>query len=179
MAVSRSSRSAISCTRPWCVQVRDRAPHLAARELLDDGLERRILLPHDVVQAGGLDPGLLELLIGPPGVDGLMLPDVADQQHAVVRPEAIEELVHLLRCSPGSIRRARTGASGSVWRLLGPRQMPLQRVRGHAGFGRVSARRVRSARTLRRGSPPAPRAHAPRQAPSSCRRRRRLRAPRL
>ena len=56
--------------------------------------------------------------------------------------------------------------------------MALQRARARCRLRPVSARRVRWARTLRRGSPPARPPRARRRAPSSCRRRRRLRAPR-
>ena len=45
----------------------------------------------------GADSGFLELVIGPTGVDRLMLADVADEQDAVVRSEALQERVHLLR----------------------------------------------------------------------------------
>ena len=87
----------ISCTRPcassWWTAPRD----LAARELLHDGPERRILLAHNRVEPGGLHPGLLQLLVRTAGVDALMLAHVADEQHAVVRREAVQEGVQLRR----------------------------------------------------------------------------------
>ena len=93
-----------------------RAPRRA--QLLDDLLQGRVVLPDDVVEMDGLHTGLLELLIGPPGLDGLMLAGVADQQHAVLRAETVEEVVHL-SCSRGSTRRARTDASDRSSGALG------------------------------------------------------------
>ena len=87
----------------------------------------------------GLDAGLLELLIGSAGVDGLVLADVADEQHAVVWAEALQEVVHLPRA-----RQARfvehIEARVSVVRRLAPRQMPLQRARRDAGVGQLLRR---------------------------------------
>ena len=79
------------------IEAFDGAVHVSPRELFDDGLERRIVLPHDLVEMRGPDSRLLELVIRSAGVDGLMLADVADEQHAIVRPEALQERVHLLR----------------------------------------------------------------------------------
>ena len=89
----------------------------------------------------------------------------------------MKEVVHLLRAREARlvehVQVLGPPSGGSVcarWRckvLVGCRLRP------------VSARRVTSAQTLPRGSPPAPRRRAPRRAPSSCRRRRRLPAPRL
>ncbi len=125
MAANRSCRSAISCTRPWLLEVLDGPAHLAARQLLDDVLEGGVLLPDDLVQPDGLHPGLLELLIGAPGLDRLMLADVAHEQHAVLGTEPLEELVHLLRA-----RQARliehVEVLGSVARGIGLREMALQ-----------------------------------------------------
>ena len=81
--------------------------HLAARQVLDDLFQGRILLPHDVVEADRLDAGLLQLLIRSAGVDGLVLADVADEQHAVVRIGAGAGSRASASCSPGSTRRRR------------------------------------------------------------------------
>ena len=87
MAVNRSLPVGDFVHAALVLEVADGPAHLAARELLDDVLEGRVLLPHDVVEADGLDARLLELLIRAPGVDGLMLADVAHEQHAVLRAE--------------------------------------------------------------------------------------------
>ena len=134
MAVNRSWRSGDFVHAPLVLEVVDGAVHLAARQLLDDVLEGGVLLPDDVVQSDGLDAGLLELLIGAPGVDGLMLADVAHEQHAVLGTEPMEEVVHLLRA-----RQARlvehVEVLGSVAWGVGLREMALQGARGDAGVG--------------------------------------------
>ena len=66
------------------IEVLDRVTHLAARQVLDDGLEGGVLLPHDVVEPHGLEARLLELLIGAAGFHGLVLAHVAHEQDAVV-----------------------------------------------------------------------------------------------
>ncbi len=76
---------------PLRLKLVDRAADVAARELLDDGPERRIPLAHNRVEPGRFHSGLLQLLIGTAGVHALMLAHVADEQHAVVGPEAVEE----------------------------------------------------------------------------------------
>ena len=65
------------CTRPWLVEGLDGGRHLPLGEVFDDGAELRILLPHDRAEPGGRDARVLELLIGNPGVDRFVLPDVA------------------------------------------------------------------------------------------------------
>ena len=82
---------------PLRVELPDRRAHLAPRELLHDGLQRRVVLPHDRVEACGLDAGLLQLLVRPTSFDTVMLSRVAHEQHAVVRLETRQERVHLSR----------------------------------------------------------------------------------
>ena len=97
ISFSRSSRSADFVHAALRVETLNRSSHVSARQLLDDGFERRILLPHDVVEPRRLDPRFLELLIGSAGVDGLVLTHIAHEQDAVVCVEPMQELVHLLR----------------------------------------------------------------------------------
>src|SRR5437870_4153515 len=82
---------------PLRVKLVDRAADLAAHELLDDGPERRIPLAHNGLEPGGLHPRLLQLLVGTACVHALMLAHVADEQHAIVGPETVEEGMQLLR----------------------------------------------------------------------------------
>ena len=71
--------------------------HVSPRELLNDGLQLRIALSHDLVEMRSADSRFLELVIRSAGVNCFMLADVADEQYAIVRPEALQERVHLLR----------------------------------------------------------------------------------
>ena len=82
---------------PLCIKLVDGAAHLAARELLDDGPECRIPLAHNGLEPGGLHPRLLQLLVRTAGVHALMLAHIADEQHATVGPEAVQEGMQLLR----------------------------------------------------------------------------------
>lgn len=80
------------------VELFDGALHITAGQLFDDSLQRRILLPHDVVEPGGADTGLLELSVRSAGVYGFMLAHVAHEQHAVLgaeTAETAEKRVHL------------------------------------------------------------------------------------
>ncbi len=45
----------------------------------------------------GANFSFMQLVIRSAGVDRVMLADVADEQDAVVRPETLQERVHLLR----------------------------------------------------------------------------------
>src|SRR5882762_12007417 len=95
MAVRRSSRGPISCTRR-CWSRRSMALDVSTREQFDDGLQLWVALPHDFVQMRVLESCFLELMIGPAGVHGLMLTHVANEQHAILRPETLQKRVHLL-----------------------------------------------------------------------------------
>ena len=97
MALNRSSRSVIFMYTALGVELLNRTAHVAVGELLDHFLQSRILLPHDVVKPCSLNPGVLELLIRSAGVDGLVLPHITDQQHAIFWVETLQERVHLLR----------------------------------------------------------------------------------
>jgi hypothetical protein len=62
----------------------DGTPRVSTRQLLNDRLQLWILLPYNLVKMSRTDPRLLELVIGPSGIDGFVLARVADKQHAVV-----------------------------------------------------------------------------------------------
>jgi hypothetical protein len=71
---------------PLMIKAFDGALHVSPRELFNNGLQLRVALTHDPVEMRGADSSFLELVIGPTGVDCLMLANVAHEQHAVVRP---------------------------------------------------------------------------------------------
>jgi len=109
----------------------DRGGYVAARQLLDDLFQRRILLSHDGVEPDGPDARFLQLLVRSTGFNGLMLPHVSHQQHTVPESQTLEELMHL--------RRAReTGfiddiqPSVPVRGLVTAREVALQRRRRNA-----------------------------------------------
>ena len=80
------------------VKAFESSAYVAARELFDDLPQVRIPLPHDLVQSRDRDPGLLELLIRPAGVHGLVLPGITDsprQLQAVVKAAAEAGAVHI------------------------------------------------------------------------------------
>ena len=116
----------------------DGAVHVSARQLFNDGLQLWIALPHDLVEMRRADPRFLELVIRPAGVDRFMLAHVADEQHAVVWSEALQERVHLFRA-----RQARFVEDVEALLVRWPcvvvatRQMPLQRARLDAGLGQL------------------------------------------
>ena len=64
----------------------DRFAHRTPSQLLDHVLQALLLLPHDVIQPRGSHAGCLQLLERLAGVYCLVLPRIADQQHALIRP---------------------------------------------------------------------------------------------
>src|SRR5579883_1709900 len=81
---------------PLLLEAVNRFFDMVSSEQINRLLQLRVVLTDDFFQAHGSHPGLLELLKRPSGFDRLMLPDVTDQQHAVLHPKALEELIHLL-----------------------------------------------------------------------------------
>lgn len=79
------------------VELFDGASHIIAGQLFDDSLQGRIFLPHDVVETGGVDTSLLELLIRSAGIYRFVLAHITDQEHAILWSEALEERVQLFR----------------------------------------------------------------------------------
>lgn len=70
--------------------------YITTCQLLDDRLQARIFLADDLVEACGGHASLLELVIRTASIHRFMLAHVADQQHAILRSETMEERVHLL-----------------------------------------------------------------------------------
>ena len=76
---------------------------------------------------------VLELREGPPGLNRLMLPPVADEQHTVIRMEPVHKLMHLPgRCQRGFVEYIEPFLPAI--RLLSTYQMLLQRGCLHACF---------------------------------------------
>jgi hypothetical protein len=70
---------------------------LPSRELFYNFFERRVCLSHDFVQSSGLDSGFLQLLVRLARFNGLVLACVANEQHAIVFLQPVEEFIHLSR----------------------------------------------------------------------------------
>jgi hypothetical protein len=113
--------------------------HLATRKLLDHLFQLRVFLADDLFELDCLHARVLELREGTPGLDRLMLPTIAYQQHAVIRMKAIHKLVHLFGGRErGFIEHIQAALSGV--RLLSPRKMLLQRGCFHACIGQLLRR---------------------------------------
>ena len=74
-----------------------RGGDIALCERFHGGFECRIFLPHNFIEVRSAHSCLLQLLEGAASFDALMLPCVADQKHAVLRPEPAKEIAHLVR----------------------------------------------------------------------------------
>jgi hypothetical protein len=79
------------------IESRDTISYISTGKLLDRFFERRVLLPNDLIEPRGSHSGVLHLLERPAGVYGLMLPRVADQHHAIMLIEPLQEIVNLFR----------------------------------------------------------------------------------
>jgi len=71
------------------VKILDCLAHFASRKLLDYLFQLRVFLTYDLFELDCLHTGVLELRKGSSGLDRLMLPPVADEQHAVIRMEPV------------------------------------------------------------------------------------------
>jgi hypothetical protein len=118
----------------------DGAVHVSAREPLNDP-QLCVALSHDLVQMRGPDSGFLELMIRAAGVDGFMLAHVADEQHAVVRSEALQNCVHLFRARQARfVEDVQPLLARRRCVLLPSRQMTLQSARPDAGLAQLVSR---------------------------------------
>ena len=81
-----------------------RLSDLPSRELFYNFLERRVFLPHDLVQSSRLDSRFLQLLIRLARFNRLVLACVANEQHAIVFLQAGGGIRSFASCSQGSIR---------------------------------------------------------------------------
>lgn len=77
------------------VKILDCFVHFAPHKLFDHLFQFRVLLAHDLFKLHRFHASVLELREGPPGLNRLMLPPVADEQHTVIRMEPVHKLMHL------------------------------------------------------------------------------------
>ncbi len=78
--------------------------YFALGKLLDYLFQFWVFLAHDLFELHRLHSSVLELREGPTGLNRLMLPPVADEQHTVIRMEPIHKLMHLPgRCQRGFV----------------------------------------------------------------------------
>ena len=121
------------------VKVLDCLAHFATRKLLDDLFQFRVFLAHDLFELHRPHAGVLKLREGPSGLDRLMLPPVADQQHAVIRMEPVHKLMQLPgRCQRGFVEHIEP-LLASIG-LLATCQMLLERRCLHACLGELLRR---------------------------------------
>jgi hypothetical protein len=66
-----------------CIKFLNCLSYLPSREFLHHFFERRVFLPHDLVQSSCLDSRFLKLLIRAARFDRLVLACVANEQYAV------------------------------------------------------------------------------------------------
>src|SRR5580658_2927381 len=78
--------------------------HFTPRQLRDHLFQFWVFLARNLFEPHRFHTGVLELREGPPGLNRLMLPTVADEQHTVIRMEPIHKLMHLPgRCQRGFV----------------------------------------------------------------------------
>jgi hypothetical protein len=78
------------------LEILDGLLDFTAGELLDRFLERRVVLPDDLLELRCPHPCFLQLLKWPARFHPLMLPDVAHQDHSITVVKSVQEFVHLL-----------------------------------------------------------------------------------
>src|SRR5271165_1146267 len=121
------------------VKILYRLAHFAARKMLDYLFQFGVFLAYDLFELDRSHARVLELCEGPPGLNRLMLPPVADEQHTVVRMEPVHKLMHLpSRCQRGFVEYIEPFLAGI--RLLPTYQMLLQRGCLHTGFAELLCR---------------------------------------
>ena len=86
------------------VKILYRFLYFALGKLLDYLFQFWVFLAHDLFELHRFHTSVLELREGPPGLNRLMLPPVADEQHTVIRMEPVHKLMHLPgRCQRGFV----------------------------------------------------------------------------
>src|ERR1700722_11380282 len=106
------------------VKILYRLAHFAPCKLFDYLFQFWVFLPHDLFELHRSHTRVLELCAGPPGLNCLMLPPVADEQHTVIRMEPVHKLMHLSgRCQRGFVEHIEPFLAGI--RLLSTYQMLL------------------------------------------------------
>src|SRR5271156_1588949 len=77
------------------VKILDCFAYFTPRKLLDYLFQFWVFLAHDLFEFHGFHARVLELREGPPGLNRLMLPPVADEQHTVIRMEPVQKLMQV------------------------------------------------------------------------------------
>ena len=114
----------------------DRIPDVTAGEVLDDVFEGRVALAKDLIEPRYLETRLLQLMVRSTSFDGMMLANVANEQHAILGLQTVQKAMHLPRTrQAGFIEHIQTRRA--VRAILLPYEMMLQRVRGDAGFAEL------------------------------------------
>jgi hypothetical protein len=102
--------------------------------MLDGFQQLRIFLAHDLCELRRLYSGLLQLLEGSAGIDALVLPNVSDEQHAVLRSDLFEEVTHLFRTGEArfidQIQVTMVGIARRLW--IAASEESLEGVGGNA-----------------------------------------------
>src|SRR5208283_5847276 len=75
------------------VKILYRLAHFAASKLLDYLFQFWVFLAHELFELHRFHTSVLELREGPPGLNRLMLPPVADEQHTVIRMKPVHKLM--------------------------------------------------------------------------------------
>src|SRR5580692_2951934 len=87
--------------------------------MLDRPQQIRVFLAHDLVKPRGTHPGVLHLLKWPSGIDSLMLADIADDQHSILRSDLFEEVAHLPSAGQTRlVKHVEMAAAGATVRLI-------------------------------------------------------------
>src|SRR5271167_1974272 len=98
--------------------------YFALGKLLDHLFQFWVFLAHDLFELHRFHTSVLELREGTPGLNRLMLPPVANEQHTLIRMEPVHKLMHLPgRCQRGFVEHIEAFLSGI--RLLSTYQMLL------------------------------------------------------
>ena len=81
------------------VKAGDRLPNVSACQLLDGFLQLGIALAQNLIQPDSFHPRFPKLCKWSASFNGLVLPRVAHQQHAIAPMKALKEFIHLAsRC---------------------------------------------------------------------------------
>jgi hypothetical protein len=76
-------------------ELRQRSANVTAGKMGDDFLQGRILLALDLLESRDGDAGFLRLRVRPSSLYRFVLARVADEKHAIVRPQSSQKRVHL------------------------------------------------------------------------------------
>jgi hypothetical protein len=85
------------------IETGDSIPNLAPSEQFNNLLQIRVSLANDLVQLNRLHFRFLQLCKRAARLDSFVLSRVTDQQNAVIRVQALDEVVHLARGREGRL----------------------------------------------------------------------------